>query len=228
MAAVDAGDDMDDMKPEQRHMLQRCWVDVLSVIRHAACLRYLAFPALLPSAVALLLGCLAALTLPRLPPVWVLWIFLFVGVMLAVVVRRVAWCGVVLFGLLTVACMVSLVCDINCRSRWRGRDLVLRGRIVSLPVPETRRTRFLLRVDTDQDQEPALRGRLLQLSWYDENKAVVPGPRSALHAGSVWQLHRASACAAQFDESRRFRQRALCPSPGDCCDRLRTYADDGT
>ncbi len=46
-----------------------------------------------------------------------------------------------------------------------------------------------LRVDTDQDQEPALRGRLLQLSWYDENKAVVPGPRSALHAGSVWQLH---------------------------------------
>lgn len=189
MAAVDAGDDMDDMKPEQRHVLQRCWVDVLSVTRHATCLRYLGFPALLPSAVALLLGCLAALTLPRLPPVWVLWIFLFAGVMLAVVVRRVAWCGVVLFGFANCCLHGQFGLRHQLSFALEGRDLVLRGRIVSLPVPETRRTRFLLRVDTDQDQEPALRGRLLQLSWYDENKVVAPGPRNALHAGSVWQLH---------------------------------------
>lgn len=155
----------------------------------AMLLRYFTLPPLLPSAVALLLGCLTALTLPRLPPVWVLWIFLFVGVMLAVALRRASWSGVLLFGFASCCLHGQSGLQHQLPLAFEGRDLVLRGRIVDLPIPETRRTRFLLRVDTDQDQEPALRGRLLQLSWYDEGKTVVPGPRSALHAGSVWQLH---------------------------------------
>ncbi|AXI82869.1 DNA internalization-related competence protein ComEC/Rec2 [Xylella taiwanensis] len=185
-AAVEAGDDM---KADDRHVLRRWRVYVLSVARGAMLLRYFTLPPLLPSAVALLLGCLTALTLPRLPPVWVLWIFLFVGVMLAVALRRASWSGVLLFGFASCCLHGQSGLQHQLPLAFEGRDLVLRGRIVDLPIPETRRTRFLLRVDTDQDQEPALRGRLLQLSWYDEGKTVVPGPRSALHAGSVWQLH---------------------------------------
>ncbi len=117
--------------------------------------------------------------------------FLFVGVMLAVIVRRVAWCGVVLFGFANCCLHGQFGLRHQLSLALEGRDLVLRGRIVSLPVPETRRTRFLLRVDTDQDQEPALRGRLLQLSWYDENKAVAPGPRSEI---ACWICMAAARC----------------------------------
>ena len=46
-----------------------------------------------------------------------------------------------------------------------GAEVALRGRILELPVGEPRRVRFLLRVDDDPSQLPALRGRLLRLSW---------------------------------------------------------------
>ncbi|MBB5863295.1 competence protein ComEC [Xanthomonas arboricola] len=69
-----------------------------------------------------------------------------------------------------------------------ARELAVRGQIVGLPVVEQRRTRFQLRMDDDPSQPAALRGKLLQLAWYDDFGAERIGPRAALHAGARWQF----------------------------------------
>ncbi|AUJ12762.1 DNA internalization-related competence protein ComEC/Rec2 [Xanthomonas oryzae pv. oryzae] len=69
-----------------------------------------------------------------------------------------------------------------------AREVTLRGRVVGLPIAEQRRTRFQLRVEEDQSQPAGLRGKLLQLAWYDDFGAERIGPRVALHAGARWQL----------------------------------------
>ncbi len=69
-----------------------------------------------------------------------------------------------------------------------AREVSSRGRVVGLPIAEQRRTRFQLLVDEDQSQPAALRGKLLQLAWYDDFGAERIGPRVALHAGARWQL----------------------------------------
>ncbi|PKV12217.1 DNA internalization-related competence protein ComEC/Rec2 [Xanthomonas prunicola] len=69
-----------------------------------------------------------------------------------------------------------------------ARETTVRGWIVGLPIAEQRRTRFQLRVDDAQAQPAALRGKLLQLAWYDDFGAERIGPRAALHAGARWQL----------------------------------------
>ncbi|PPV05384.1 competence-related DNA-transformation transporter [Xanthomonas bromi] len=68
------------------------------------------------------------------------------------------------------------------------REVTVRGRIVGLPIAEQRRTRFQLRVDEAPVQPTALRGKPLQLAWYDDSGAERIGPRAALQAGSSWQL----------------------------------------
>src|SRR5690606_12840573 len=68
------------------------------------------------------------------------------------------------------------------------QDAVVTGRIVDLPAHEARRTRFLLRVDEDATIPEALRGRQLQLSWYDPYRAAGPSLRFGLHAGSRWHM----------------------------------------
>ena len=71
---------------------------------------------------------------------------------------------------------------------WEGRDVIVSGRVVGLPEPQARRTRFLLRVD-DADAQPApLRGKLVRLAWYDDFGAEVAGPRTRLGAGERWRL----------------------------------------
>jgi len=71
---------------------------------------------------------------------------------------------------------------------WEGREFAVRGQVISLPSVEKRRSRFLLRVDDGEDQPGPLRGRTLQLAWYDDFDATAPGPRLALRAGAHWQL----------------------------------------
>lgn len=68
------------------------------------------------------------------------------------------------------------------------REVELRGVVASLPVAEARRSRFQLRVASASDLPPSLRGRLLQLAWYDDFGATAPGPRLALRAGETWQF----------------------------------------
>jgi competence protein ComEC len=78
------------------------------------------------------------------------------------------------------------------RAQWpvtrEGQEVEIRGQVVELPMVETRRTRFMLRVDDDPEQLSVLRGRRVQLVWYDDFDAYAPGPRVALQAGAHWQL----------------------------------------
>lgn len=67
-----------------------------------------------------------------------------------------------------------------------GNEVALTGQVVGLPEIEARRTRFRLRLDADSPV--SLRGRLVQLSWYDDYGSDRPGPRLALRAGERWHL----------------------------------------
>ena len=67
-----------------------------------------------------------------------------------------------------------------------GDTVELTGRVLDLPQIEARRTRFRLLVEASE--VPALRGRRVQLSWYDGYGMDAPGPRTALHAGERWRL----------------------------------------
>ena len=68
-----------------------------------------------------------------------------------------------------------------------GSVVEVRGRIVGLPEHGARHSRFQMRVDDDV-AAPRLRGRLLQLSWYDPRDARQPGPRMEVRGGARWQL----------------------------------------
>jgi competence protein ComEC len=72
------------------------------------------------------------------------------------------------------------------------QDLAITGRVVELPQHEPRRTRFLLRVDRAAAQPVPLRGKLLQLAWYDDfdvHAVDATAPRLRLAPGSRWRLH---------------------------------------
>lgn len=69
-----------------------------------------------------------------------------------------------------------------------SQEFTLNGAVVNLPQHEQRRTRFQFRVDTDAGMPGALRGRLLQVAWYDDFAATAPGQRMQLRAGERWQL----------------------------------------
>jgi len=140
----------------------------------------------LACAAALLGGAVACLFLPALVPSPLRWI--------AAVVGFVAWLrhwrwrvpGAFLIGFGWTALHAGCALDAQLPGDWEGREVALAGRVVELPEPEARRTRFRFRVDGDAP-EP-LRGRLLQLAWYDDFGASAPGPRTQLHPGARWEL----------------------------------------
>ena len=66
-------------------------------------------------------------------------------------------------------------------------DASVRGRVVQLPDHETQRTRFLFRVDRDDDQAAFLRGKLLRLSWYD-HRGGRSSRRHEIEPGGEWRL----------------------------------------
>ncbi len=70
---------------------------------------------------------------------------------------------------------------------WEKREITVEGRVVELPEHESRRTAFAFRVADAADQPEPLRGRLLQLSWYDDYGGGATG-RDRLLAGQQWQL----------------------------------------
>ncbi|MEN9173715.1 ComEC/Rec2 family competence protein, partial [Xanthomonas perforans] len=93
-----------------------------------------------------------------------------------------------LFGFGTMGWQVTDALQSQLLPQDETRDVTVRGQIVGLPTAEQRRTRFQLRVDQAPAQPEALRGKLLQLAWYDDFGAERIGPRAALHAGARWQL----------------------------------------
>ncbi len=157
-------------------------------------------PRALPSAalIALLLGAAFAAWAPR-PWPWGGVAVCAVGALASVAVSRwFHWratayvCGMALaFGLggaAWTAAHVLRVLEGQWPAQRDGQEVELRGQVVDLPEVGPRRTRFLLRVDNHADQPARLRGRLLQVAWYDDFDARTPGPRTALQAGAEWRL----------------------------------------
>jgi competence protein ComEC len=99
--------------------------------------------------------------------------------------------GVVLCGFALAGLHAAVSLSLQLPTALEGHDLAVSGRVVELPRHEPRRTRFRFRVDGDASQPAPLRGRLLQLSWYDDRDAAalhVAGPRLQLVPGGHWRL----------------------------------------
>lgn len=137
---------------------------------------------------AVLLGMVAVLWSPALPPVAVLWLGLVAGIGGWCAGARWRWTGAMLAGAAWAGLHATWSFSAQLPPAWEGRDVIVSGRVVGLPEPQARRTRFLLRVD-DADTQPApLRGKLVRLAWYDDFGAEVAGPRTRLGAGERWRL----------------------------------------
>ncbi|HVI60067.1 MAG TPA: DNA internalization-related competence protein ComEC/Rec2 [Luteimonas sp.] len=146
-------------------------------------------PFAIATAVALLLGITACLRLPAMPS-WPL---------LAALLAAGAWgwargrrwrriAGACAFGFALCGLHVVHALALQLPPAMEHADAAVTGTVVDLPVHEARRTRFMLRVDDGASVPAPLRGRLLQLAWYDEYKAVAPSRRFTLRAGSRWRF----------------------------------------
>ena len=140
------------------------------------------------NAVALLAGVGACLLLPGLLPWQILVMSVVFGLAWWWRGLRWRWLGPCLIGLGWAGLQATLVLSAQLPPSWEKRDLVIEGRIEELPQAELRRTRFRFRVDDDAAQPEPLRGKSLQLSWYDDFDAKEPGPRTQLRAGARWKM----------------------------------------
>lgn len=138
------------------------------------------------SALSLLGGVTACLLLPGLPPWPLLALSFAFGLRVWLRGTRLRAFGPALlgFGLAGLHATATLVQQLP--PALEGGEVVLVGKVVDLPQPEARRTRF--RFEVEDAPVAALHGRRLQLSWYDDYGATAPGPRMALRAGERWRL----------------------------------------
>lgn len=137
---------------------------------------------------ALVAGVSAAAWLPALPPWPLSAAVLACGLPYWWRGGRLRWLGAFAAGFGWLGLQAAWVLAAQLPPSWEGRDARVGGRVVGLPAPEARRTRFRFRVDDDAAQPAPLRGRLLQLSWYDDFDATAPGPRTGLRAGERWRF----------------------------------------
>ncbi|MET0754520.1 MAG: DNA internalization-related competence protein ComEC/Rec2 [Pseudoxanthomonas sp.] len=140
------------------------------------------------SAAALLLGAGACLLSPILAPWPAQALSLLAGLAWWWRGTRWRWMGACLVGFGWAGLHAALVLSAQLPPSWEKRDLVIQGLIEDLPQADPRRTRFRFRVDDDAAQPEPVRGKTLQLSWYDEFDAAEPGPRTQLQAGARWRL----------------------------------------
>lgn len=137
---------------------------------------------------ALLAGMVAALWSPALPSQVLLWVLLVLGLAGWCVPSRARWIGAGLAGVAWAGLHATWSLGAQLPVAWEGHEVTVTGRVVGLPEPQARRTRFLFRVDDEGRQPAPLQGRLLRLAWYDEFGATGPGPRTQLGAGERWRL----------------------------------------
>lgn len=139
------------------------------------------------AAVSLLAGAGSCLLLPALPA----WPWLAVAFALGVRLwlRNVRWrmAGPALLGFGLAGLHAAAGLQGQLPPAMEGGEFEIAGRIVDLPQVEARRTRFRMRVG--QEAPPSLRGKLVQLAWYDDWGSDVRGPRNRLHAGEQWRMH---------------------------------------
>lgn len=139
-------------------------------------------------ALAMLSGIGVCLILPALPP-WP-WLAAAFACGFAAWLRPDRWrlCGALLLGFGLAGLHAASTLARQLPPALEQEERVLSGRIVELPQSEPRRTRFRMRIDDDPELPIALRGRQVQLSWYDDFGATAPGRRTELNAGARWRL----------------------------------------
>ncbi|MCC7096090.1 MAG: DNA internalization-related competence protein ComEC/Rec2 [Thermomonas sp.] len=132
----------------------------------------------------MLAGVGSCLLLPALPPHW-LWLLLLAAGLVATLWRTpLRPIGALLFGMAFAGLQAASALDAQLPPALQRHAFALRGRVHDLPVSEPGRTRFEFRVDDDDRQPEALRGKTLRLGWYDDD----PRARAGLRAGSRWEL----------------------------------------
>ncbi|MDO5609585.1 MAG: DNA internalization-related competence protein ComEC/Rec2 [Pseudomonadota bacterium] len=143
------------------------------------------------TAATLLAGIVAASGLSALPPLW----FALVLLVLAGIVwawRRDRWraLGALLFGFALLCAQGSLRLSAQLPAAMESAELELRGRVLSLPEHDERRTRFQFRVDDDASMPAALRGRVLRVAWYAPRGRAASEPelRRQIKAGEGWRF----------------------------------------
>lgn len=136
------------------------------------------------AAISLLVGTAVCLSAPSVWPVLLLLPTLAIGLLVWSRCGR-AWrlLGLVLVGFAWSGLHAAYALSRQLPPEWERRPAMVSGRVVELPVHEVRRTRFLFRVDASDDQPAPLRGRLLRLSWYSEDRVE----RAVLRAGQRWR-----------------------------------------
>ncbi|GAA5008298.1 DNA internalization-related competence protein ComEC/Rec2 [Lysobacter lycopersici] len=140
------------------------------------------------TALALLAGCVVSLLLPAFAPTW----FALLAIALGIAgwwtggIARIAGTLLLGFGLCTLQADRALVAQLP--PAMEGHVVEITGRVVELPMREPKRTRFRFVVDGDSDV--ALRGKTLQLAWYDDRKQSHDGivPPAPVHAGERWSF----------------------------------------
>ena len=140
------------------------------------------------ASMALLAGAVACLWLPALSPWPVHAVAMVAGPWLAWRWPRLRLPALFLLGFGWAGLQAGLALSDRLPAGLEKRELVVHGRVIDLPQAEPRRTRFQFRVDDDDSQLPALRGKRLQLAWYDDFGAIEPGPRTQLRAGARWRF----------------------------------------
>lgn len=139
------------------------------------------------TAASLLAGIVACACLPVLPP-WPLLIPLLVlGLLLWLRADRSRILGAFLSGFCLFGLHAAHALAQQLAPELERQDVVVSGRIVELPDHEDGRMRFHLRVeDTGSTRSASLRGRLLQVAWYDTEKSVSRWRQVA--SGSRWRF----------------------------------------
>ena len=138
--------------------------------------------------ICFLTGICTAILAPGLPPVSLRWMALLAGVLLWLATPRWRWLGAMLAGLGWTCLHAGWGLDQQLATHWEAQEVTVTGVVSSLPQHEVRRTRFQLRLDAGADLPADLRGRVVQVAWYDDFGATEPGPRMQLHAGERWRM----------------------------------------
>jgi len=148
-------------------------------------------PGVAPFGVVVALGILAGicggLSLPSPLPYWALAIAALTGIALWWRVATWRWFGALALGFALAGLHAVHALSLQLPAEWEKREVTVQGQVVELPEHQPRRTAFAFRVDDLDEQPEPLRGRLLQLSWYDGFDGEPTG-RDRLLAGQRWEL----------------------------------------
>lgn len=132
-------------------------------------------------AAAVLVGALAALRLPQLPPGWVSSVVLALGVGAwyrgALALRVLGAAG---FGLAWTLIVAQGALALRLSPGLQGEDIQVQGRVIELPERRADGWRFALRIEGAEARAQSLIGHRVRLNTY--------APRPAFQAGERWQF----------------------------------------